>query len=179
MSRGKLLNRAFNHAISLFGHEFTAFFTDVDCVHKLMSINRCRSLVLENQSVYYPIVWSQTRPTIGEKSEKYAGENAENYPMGGGLWRNTAYGILCLAANDFSLLGPFAEYDTWGFEDRQLFEIIKNSDLKIFRMNDEGIIHRWHPKNCSESIRRQSFMPKLFGLKTACETVRDRHEPAN
>ena len=176
MSRGKLLNKGFNYAVTLFGQTFLVFFTDVDCLHKQSSVNRCRTLALERKTVYYPIVWSQSRPRYAPKNPMNTSIVGGNVPNGRGLWRVTSYGFLCLTATDFKELGPFAEYDVWGFEDRELFEMIKKSDLQIFRFEDPGIVHKWHPKNCSESIRRQGFWPKLLGKKTTCEKVRDRHE---
>ena len=57
--------------------------------------------------------------------------------------------MVCTSGENFNKYGHFPEFETWGLEDKFLFFQMADAGLRVHRFNESGLIHKWHPKDCS------------------------------
>lgn len=150
-SRGKALQ----HGVNMTKNEDLLLFIDVDIVIDNKSLVRIRRNTVQNQMVYFPIVYSMYNPKLLNNSfaiedyEIYGGIIDENQ----GYWRQFGFGIVSLYKSDYLNLGGF---DTtivgWGFEDVNFYDNAVKSNLSIVRSVDPGMIHVYHPSDCDSVL---------------------------
>ena len=94
-----------------------------------------------------------------------------------GFWRWYGFGMVCISASDFREIGGFPEYSNWGREDKELFNKVVKRGLAVFRMEDQGVLHKWHPKTCTDADKKHTttWFRWLKGDPSDCEKVRDAH----
>ncbi|XP_061888039.1 chondroitin sulfate synthase 3-like [Entelurus aequoreus] len=128
------------------------FFCDVDLIFNADALQRCRDNTVQGRQVFFPIVFSQYDPSIvyADKAER---ENKFGITIKSGFWRDYGFGIACVFKSDLLEAGGF---DTsilgWGLEDVDLFTKVVQSGLKVFRSQEPGMIHIYHPVHCSPGL---------------------------
>lgn len=133
------------------------FFCDVDLVFNADALQRCRDNTIEGGQVYFPIVFSQYDPKI-----VYAGGPPEDsafvFTKKSGFWRHYGFGITCIFKSDFLKAGGFdTSIQGWGLEDVDLFTKVINSGLKVFRSQEAGIVHIYHPVLCDTHLDPKQY----------------------
>uniref|UniRef100_A0A667Y4Z7 Hexosyltransferase n=1 Tax=Myripristis murdjan TaxID=586833 RepID=A0A667Y4Z7_9TELE len=128
------------------------FFCDVDLVFNGDALQRCRDNTIQGRQVYFPVVFSQYDPKI-----VYAGNTPDKstfvFTKKSGFWRDYGFGITCIFKSDLLRTGGFdTSIQGWGLEDVDLFTKVINSDLKVFRSQEPGIVHMYHPVHCDTSL---------------------------
>jgi len=78
--------------------------------------------------VFYPVPWYYTKE---DRSEG-------NF--------NSGVGNMFIKKELFNKVGPWPEYDGWGFEDLDLFKKIKDNNIQIRVKETPNFIHQWHPQ---------------------------------
>lgn len=133
------------------------FFCDVDLVFNTDALQRCRDNTIEGSQVYFPVVFSQYDPKI-----VYAGDPPEDsnfvFTKKSGFWRDYGFGITCIFKSDLLKAGGFdTAIQGWGLEDVDLFTKVINSDLKVFRSQEPGIVHIYHPVFCDTHLEPKQY----------------------
>ncbi|KAM4614983.1 chondroitin sulfate synthase 3-like [Polymixia lowei] len=131
------------------------FFCDVDLVFNGDALQRCRDNTIQGRQVYFPVVFSQYDPKI-----VYAGNTPDEskfvFSKKSGFWRDYGFGITCVFKSDLQKAGGFdTSIQGWGLEDVDLFTKVINSDLKVFRSQEPGIVHIYHPVHCDTSLEHK------------------------
>lgn len=177
-------------------------FIDVDMMFNHISLRRIRINTVKYNQVYFPIVFSQYNPEvvygddynrfkeeITETTEGVAEENAvevkseielANLKYSGdvdddyGYFRVYGFGILSIYKCDFERVGGFdLSIKGWGMEDVQLFETLIKSNLTVYRIADETLVHIFHSVECDSNLERSQF---LMCLGTKASTYgSDKH----
>ncbi|XP_068430820.1 chondroitin sulfate synthase 3 [Clinocottus analis] len=131
------------------------FFCDVDLIFSGDALQRCRENAVQGRQVYFPVVFSQYNPKI-VYSEKAPRDNQFVLTKKSGFWRDYGFGITCVFKGDLLKAGGF---DTsilgWGLEDVDLFTKVINSDLKVLRSQEPGLVHVYHPVQCNTSLEQR------------------------
>uniref|UniRef100_A0A3P8T1V6 Hexosyltransferase n=1 Tax=Amphiprion percula TaxID=161767 RepID=A0A3P8T1V6_AMPPE len=131
------------------------FFCDIDLIFSGDALQRCRDNAVQGSRVYFPVVFSQYNPKIvyGEKAQR---DNKFVLTKKSGFWRDYGFGITCIFKSDLMKAGGF---DTsilgWGLEDVDLFTKVIHSDLKVFRSQEPGMVHIYHPVHCNASLEQK------------------------
>ncbi|XP_067114847.1 chondroitin sulfate synthase 3 isoform X1 [Osmerus mordax] len=133
------------------------FFCDVDLVFSVDALQRCRENAIKGQQAYFPVVFSQFDPKI-----VYAGNTPDDsnfvFTKKSGFWRDYGFGITCIFKSDLQKAGGFdTSIQGWGLEDVDLFTKVINSGLKVFRSQEPGIIHLYHPVQCDTSLEPKQY----------------------
>ncbi|XP_048028168.1 chondroitin sulfate synthase 3-like [Megalobrama amblycephala] len=133
------------------------FFCDVDLVFNTDALQRCRDNTIEGRQVYFPVVFSQYDPKI-----VYAGDPPEDsnfvFTKKSGFWRDYGFGISCIFKSDLLRAGGFdTSIQGWGLEDVDLFTKVINSGLKVFRSQEAGIVHIFHPVLCDTHLEPKQY----------------------
>ncbi|MCJ8742575.1 hypothetical protein PDJAM_G00083610 [Pangasius djambal] len=133
------------------------FFCDVDLVFSSDALQRCRDNTIEGRQVYFPVVFSQYNPKI-----VFAGSHTEDsnfvFTKKTGFWRDYGFGITCIFKSDLLKVGGFdTSIQGWGLEDVDLFTKIINSDLTVFRSQEPGIVHVYHPVQCDTNLEPKQY----------------------
>ncbi|XP_051539229.1 chondroitin sulfate synthase 3-like [Myxocyprinus asiaticus] len=133
------------------------FFCDVDLVFNSDALQRCRDNVIEGSQVYFPVIFSQYDPKI-----VYAGDPPEDssfvFTKKSGFWRDYGFGITCIFKSDLLRAGGFdTSIQGWGLEDVDLFTKVINSGLKVFRSQEAGIVHIYHPVLCGTHLEPKQY----------------------
>ncbi|XP_071369106.1 chondroitin sulfate synthase 3-like [Centroberyx affinis] len=131
------------------------FFCDVDLVFNGDALQRCRDNAVQGRQVYFPVVFSQYDPKI-----VYAGNTPDEskfvFTKKSGFWRDYGFGITCVFKSDLLKAGGFdTSIQGWGLEDVDLFTKVINSGLKVFRSQEPGIVHIYHPVHCDASLEHK------------------------
>ncbi|KAI5629273.1 chondroitin sulfate synthase 1 precursor, partial [Silurus asotus] len=133
------------------------FFCDVDLVFSSDTLQRCRENAIEGRQAYFPVVFSQYSPKIvfaGSRAE----ENNYVFTKKSGFWRDYGFGITCIFKSDLLKAGGFdTSIQGWGLEDVDLFTKIINSDVKVFRSQEPGIVHVYHPVQCNSNLDPKQY----------------------
>ena len=184
-SRGRLMNKGVAEAARLFAKNTTLLLTDIDIFNNKQFFQRCQTYTVQKRSVYFPVIWSTKKPRISSSSQTLRSRkvNEENLTQvmdenkETGFWRWGGHGIVCIRASDFQETGGFPEYYHWGSEDTELFKRVIKRGLSVFRMEDPGILHAWHPKTCTiaDKMHTTTWSRWLNGRPSTCEKVRDDH----
>lgn len=133
------------------------FFCDVDLVFSSDALQRCRDNTIEGKQAYFPVVFSQYNPKI-----VFTGSHTEDsnfvFTKKTGFWRDYGFGITCIFKSDLLKAGGFdTSIQGWGLEDVDLFTKIINSDLKVFRSQEPGIVHVYHPVQCDNNLEPKQY----------------------
>ncbi|XP_037292457.1 chondroitin sulfate synthase 1 [Manduca sexta] len=76
-----------------------------------------------------------------------------------GYFRQYGFGILGIFKRDFLRVGGFdLSIKGWGMEDVQLFETLIKSNLSVYRIADESLIHIFHSVDCDKNLERSQFL---------------------
>lgn len=86
---------------------------------------------------------------------KYSKEIHDDY----GYFRQYGFGILSIFKCDFERVGGFdLSIKGWGLEDVQLFETLIKSNLTVFRIADETLVHIFHAVDCDKNLEKSQFL---------------------
>lgn len=86
---------------------------------------------------------------------KYSKEINDDY----GYFRQFGFGILSIYKCDFERVGGFdLSIKGWGLEDVQLFETLIKSNLTVFRITDETLVHKFHSVDCDKNLEKSQFL---------------------
>lgn len=148
------VNGPFSRALALekgakaFPNDSLLFFLDVDVVLDLGVLERIRLNTIQSKQVYFPVVFSEYDP-------EYI-ENDVDLPLlceERGYWRQFGYGIVSIYHSDLKEVGGFdTSIQGWGKEDVDLYSKVVRSNLTVLRAADPGIVHIFHPINCSPDL---------------------------
>ncbi|KAK7126250.1 hypothetical protein R3I93_021586 [Phoxinus phoxinus] len=133
------------------------FFCDVDLVFNTDALQRCRDNTAEGSQVYFPVVFSQYDPKL-----VYAGDPPEDssfvFTKKSGFWRDYGFGITCIFKSDLLRAGGFdTSIQGWGLEDVDLFTKVIDSGLNVFRSQEAGIVHIFHPVFCDTRLEPKQY----------------------
>ncbi|KAA0703599.1 Chondroitin sulfate synthase 3 [Triplophysa tibetana] len=133
------------------------FFCDVDLVFNTDALQRCRDNTIEGSQVYFPVVFSQYDPKV-----VYSGEPPDEsnfiFTKKSGFWRDYGFGISCIFKSDLLKSGGFdTSIQGWGLEDVDLFTKVIHSGLKVFRSQEAGIVHIYHPVLCDSHLEPKQY----------------------
>ncbi|CAH0553195.1 unnamed protein product [Brassicogethes aeneus] len=149
-SRGKALQ----YGVQELKNDDLMLFIDVDMIFDRNTLQRIRFNTVKNKTVYFPIVFSLYDPTFWNityinKAYSYFDSNLIN--QRNGFWRQFGFGIVSIYKNDYVTLGGFnLKISGWGYEDVNFFDDVVNSNLKIVRSTDPGLIHVFHSEVCDQ-----------------------------
>ncbi|CAG9565853.1 unnamed protein product [Danaus chrysippus] len=198
-SRGAALSAG----LDLIEDDQLAFFVDVDMMFNHISLRRIRINTIKYHQVYFPIVFSEYNPEVvyGDDYNKFKGEtlvmksDLDKYVANDekltatqladikyskqinddfGYFRQYGFGILGIYKCDFMRVGGFdLNIKGWGLEDVQLFETLIKSNLTVFRIADETLVHIFHSVDCDKNLEKSQF---LMCLGTKASTYgSDKH----
>ena len=104
---------------------------------------------VEPRTVYFPIVWSEYRPSSVALVEAMLGR-LPKFDTQKGLWLDSAYGTYAMSGEDvLNLMIDDKEFTGWGGEDKDFFERAMNDErISVLRQREHELVHRWHPKLC-------------------------------
>ncbi|KAG7322295.1 hypothetical protein KOW79_013641 [Hemibagrus wyckioides] len=133
------------------------FFCDVDLVFNGDALQRCRDNAAEGRQAYFPVVFSQYNPKI-VFGESHTEDTNFVFTKKSGFWRDYGFGITCIFKGDLLKAGGFdTSIQGWGLEDVDLFTKIINSDLKVFRSQEPGIVHVYHAVQCDTNLEPKQY----------------------
>lgn len=76
-----------------------------------------------------------------------------------GYFRQYGFGILGIYKCDFERIGGFdLTIKGWGKEDVQLFETLIKSNLTVYRIADDSIVHIFHSVDCDKGLEKSQFL---------------------
>ncbi|XP_001807794.1 chondroitin sulfate synthase 1 isoform X2 [Tribolium castaneum] len=137
--------KALENGLKFVSDDDLVLFIDVDMVFDARSLQRVRQNTVKGRSVYFPIVYSLFDPRITNRS---LGIDEES-----GFWRQFGFGIVSIFKNDYKKLGGFnLNISGWGFEDVAFYDTAIQSDLRIVRSADPGLVHVYHPIHCDINL---------------------------
>ncbi|KAI3389052.1 hypothetical protein SNEBB_005927 [Seison nebaliae] len=150
------------------------FFIDIDMAMDNGVLDRVRLNTIENEQVYYPIVFSQYNKDWPNQKDSRKYQNADNpffHNEVDGYWRMFGFGIVSIYYLDLRSSSGFnITINGWGQEDVDLYEkIVHSPNLKIFRSTDPGLTHIYHPIKC-DSFLSESQMIMCLGTQTTSVT---------
>lgn len=151
-----LLNGSFSRAAAI--NEGAAviqsgllFIVDVDILLYEEVFKRIRRNTLRGKLIYFPIVFNRFFDACANESE-CAHKPFTHLNDVFGFWRYFGNGMLSIYKSDFAKLGSLnAKTKEWGGEDIEFLEkCLSSKDHSAFQSIDPGLIHVYHPKNCTE-----------------------------
>lgn len=75
-----------------------------------------------------------------------------------GYFRQYGFGILSIYKCDFNRVGGFdLNIKGWGLEDVQLFETLIKSNLTVYRIADDTLVHIFHSVGCDKNLEKSQF----------------------
>lgn len=75
-----------------------------------------------------------------------------------GYFRQYGFGILSIYKCDFLQVGGFdLTIKGWGMEDVQLFETLIKSNLTVYRIADDSLVHIFHSVDCDRSLDASQY----------------------
>ncbi|KOB78645.1 Chondroitin sulfate synthase 1 [Operophtera brumata] len=76
-----------------------------------------------------------------------------------GYFRQYGFGILSIYKCDFNRVGGFdLNIKGWGLEDVQLFETLIKSNLTVYRIADDSLVHIFHSVDCDKNLEKSQFI---------------------
>lgn len=76
-----------------------------------------------------------------------------------GYFRQYGFGILSIFKCDFERVGGFdLNIKGWGMEDVQLFETLIKSNLTVYRIADDSLVHKFHSVDCDKNLEKSQFL---------------------
>ncbi|XP_064474434.1 chondroitin sulfate synthase 1-like isoform X2 [Ornithodoros turicata] len=130
----------------LFSSQDLLFFIDVDMVFNDAVLRRVRWNTVLGKTVYFPIVFSQYDPNVSGISDMTIDNDS-------GYWRQFGFGIVAIFHADLEAVGGLdVSIQGWGKEDVDLYDRVVRSNLTVVRAPDPGLIHVYHPVDCSTDL---------------------------
>lgn len=75
-----------------------------------------------------------------------------------GYFRQYGFGILSIYKCDFNRVGGFdLKIKGWGLEDVELFETLIKSNLTVYRIPDDSLVHKFHSVDCDKNLEKSQF----------------------
>ena len=99
------------------------------------------------KTIYFPIVWSEFRPSSVALVELFLGP-LPKFHQHKGLWREFGYGMYAISGADVTALMMNNSFVGWGGEDNDFFSRAQGYGMTIVREHEHGLVHLWHPKVC-------------------------------
>ncbi|KAK3875602.1 hypothetical protein Pcinc_019534 [Petrolisthes cinctipes] len=137
------------------------FLCDVDVLFTSTFLHRCLATPVRGKQVFFPMVFSQYNPEL-----VYALHGRRQpHPLqtlsvqdNEGFWRVWGHGMMCVYKSDFLAINGFNPSKTgWGGEDLNFLSKTAARRFKIVRSLDYGLFHHYHPKDCSQAGKGQSW----------------------
>ncbi|KAK4288167.1 hypothetical protein Pmani_038792 [Petrolisthes manimaculis] len=137
------------------------FLCDVDVLFTSTFLHRCLATPVRGKQVFFPMVFSQYNPEL-----VYALHGRRQPPPlqtlsvqdNEGFWRVWGHGMMCVYKSDFLAINGFNPSKTgWGGEDLNFLSKTAARRFKIVRSLDYGLFHHYHPKDCSQAGKGQSW----------------------
>ncbi|XP_063830166.1 chondroitin sulfate synthase 1 [Ostrinia nubilalis] len=76
-----------------------------------------------------------------------------------GYFRQYGFGILSIYKCDFERVGGFdLSIKGWGLEDVHLFETLIKSNLTVYRVADNSLVHIFHSVDCDKNLEKSQFL---------------------
>ena len=171
-SRGRALHLGMSSLLP----EELAFHCDVDMTILTPFLHRCRKNTIRGKRVYYPEffkLYNLDYVYINRPRPKKIPLKRQH-----GHWASYSFGMLCIYKSDYDEVGGM---DTsiigWGEEDVKFYEmVLKKKFLEVFRVPDPGLTHRWHEKQCPDSLSSEQ---KKHCFSSRAENLADRIQLAN
>ncbi|XP_043916252.1 chondroitin sulfate synthase 3-like [Protopterus annectens] len=152
-SRGLALQVGSSH----FENDTLLLFCDIDLVFTPDFLQRCRDNTVQGQQVYYPIIFSQYNPEIVFRANT-ASDNSFVFTKKSGFWRDYGFGITCIYKSDLMKVGGFdTSIQGWGLEDVDLFNKVISSGINVFRSQEVGVVHIYHPVYCDPNLDPKQY----------------------
>nr|XP_033784856.1 LOW QUALITY PROTEIN: chondroitin sulfate synthase 3 [Geotrypetes seraphini] len=152
-SRGLSLDRG----SAQFDNDTLLLFCDVDLIFTPDFLQRCRDNTIQGEQVYYPIVFSQYDPKLTYGNSPPDDSNFV-FTKKTGFWRDYGFGITCIYKSDLLKAGGFdTSIQGWGLEDVDLFAKVVASGLKVFRSQEPGVVHVFHPVQCDPNLDPKQY----------------------
>lgn len=146
-------SHARNTAINELSDDTIVLTIDLDCVIQHDYILRALAFAQPGVSVYFPMVFSTFNPeSIKYSRFTHVVSNSDNpffiHPETG-QFRIWGFGMMAAAVSDVKAVGLYNEdHTSWGLEDNEMYDSFKRSKLKLWKVYDPDIVHRYHPKSC-------------------------------
>jgi chondroitin sulfate synthase len=145
-----------SYGASRFNHTDLLFFIDLDMIFTRELFPRIRHHTILNKQVYFPIIFSQYDPHYWETTQIQQ-NNFSSFHLSDdiGYWRQYGFGMLGIYKADLGLIGNWnVEISGWGKEDVDIYEkLVHSSSLNVFRTIDTSLMHVFHTKECSLTLR--------------------------
>jgi hypothetical protein len=148
-SRAQALNALHQHACH--DEDCVVAAIDVDMDVNPTFMRNALSFAQPGASAYFPIVWSEFNPETVRLAEAFSSNHGavlSTFSPHKGLWRKYGFGMYAISGSDaanFSM--DEGRFIGWGGEDTDFYSSVSKK-LNIVRMQEHGLIHLWHPKNC-------------------------------
>ncbi|KAM6986451.1 chondroitin sulfate synthase 3-like [Aplochiton taeniatus] len=134
------------------------FFCDVDLLFDGEALRRCRDNAVRGRQVYFPVVFSQYDPKIVYGGNQTPGDSEFVFTEKSGFWRDYGFGIACVFKSDLAGAGGFdTAIQGWGLEDVDLYAKVIDSGLRVFRSQEPGMVHVYHPVQCDLSLEPKQY----------------------
>jgi chondroitin sulfate synthase len=131
------------------------FFLDLDMIFTRELFARIRHHTIYRRQVYFPIIFSQYDPSYWEI--RHMQTNFSSFPLHEniGYWRQYGFGMLGIYKSDLGSIGDWnVEISGWGKEDVEIYDkLVQSPTLNVFRTIDTSLMHVFHAKECSISLR--------------------------
>lgn len=127
------------------------FLSDADLIIGGNFLQNCRVNIMRKHQVWFPVMFSLF-PYGKSLSSK------------DGMWRRSSYGMACMYADDFRIVGGFGgdeekAFTGWGSEDVFLYNKFRDdSKYAVLRTLEPGLQHQWHAKNCEQNEHYENCM---------------------
>lgn len=136
---------------------------------------RMTDMILENVLkyvkpgvAYFPIVWSKYSPRHIERVQRELHYKILRFTDQDGSWRIHGYGMYAMHANDLLRFPLDESFVGWGGEDNEFYKRVKNDpSMQVVRLEEKGLIHIWHDKNCSQIISDPHKKVSCLGSRAA------------
>jgi len=144
-----------SYGASRFNDSDLLFFIDLDMVFTRDLFPRIRHHTIFNKQVYFPIIFSQYDPNYWDKSQISSNFSSFLLRDDIGYWRQYGFGMLGIYKADLGHIGNWnVEISGWGKEDVEIYDkLVQSSTLNVFRTIDNSLMHIFHTKECSLSLR--------------------------
>lgn len=131
---------------------------DVDMRVSPTFFRTIKGVVVQRQTIYFPIPFSRYNPTLIDRwLDLQSVENVtrpyfhETFTISKstGHWVQYGYGMVAAYASDLRTLeGYDVSNKEWGMEDVDLYKSAVASHLEVLRLTDLNLVHIYHPKSC-------------------------------
>ncbi|XP_044262489.1 chondroitin sulfate synthase 1 isoform X2 [Tribolium madens] len=171
--------KALEYGLKFLSDDDLVLFIDVDMVFDARSLQRVRQNTAKARSIYFPVVYSLYDPKITNWS----------FPDGftideeSGFWRQFGFGIVSLYKSDYRKLGGLnLHISGWGFEDVAFYDTAIQSELRIVRSTDPGLVHIYHPIKCDINLDTNQrnmclgTQANMLGGRKRLEEIYRRHK---